>query len=100
MFARVLGAVSHGIKAIGKYASPVARFIGKYHAPLTQVAHGLAMASGNETAQKITGAAMAVSNMATMRQKLSQQNQAARTEMGAGGRGVYNAQTGKMSNYG
>ena len=81
MLGRIVGNIAHGIKTIGKYVSPVAKFIGKYHQHLAPVAHGLAMASGHEGLQKVTGAALALSNMASMRQNLDKSNNMVRNEM-------------------
>lgn len=96
---RFLGRVAHGIKTIGKYVAPVARFIGKYHQPLSQVAHGLAVASGHEGLQKVTGGLMAVSQMASMRQNLNQSNAKIASAMQSnGGRaGVYDHQKGVLT---
>lgn len=88
-------------KIVGKVApivKKVGSFVAKYHSPITQLAHGAAMASGNTTAQKFTGGAMALSQMASMRQGLNAQNAKVASAMQAnGGRpGVYNADTGVL----
>jgi hypothetical protein len=57
------------------------------------------MASGNEKAQKITGAALALSNVAHMKQKPNQQNNDVKAEMSRGGTGIYDATKGRMSSY-
>lgn len=99
LLGRIVGSIGHGIKKIGQYATPVAKFIGKYHQPLSQVAHGIAMASNNQTAQKVTGGLLALSNAVSVRQKLNESNakiaEATRANGGVGG--VYNHATGKFN---
>ena len=96
---RVIGGIAHSVKTVGKYVAPVAKFIGRYHQPLTQVAHGLAMASGHEGIQKVTGGLLAVSNMAAVRQGLNQGNaRVAQAMQSNGGRaGVFNHTTGTLT---
>lgn len=97
MLGRIFGHITHGIKTIGKYATPIAKFIGKYHHHIAPVAHGLAMASGHEGLQKITGAALALSNMASMRQGLNQSNARVADTMAKTGAttGIFNHHTGQ-----
>lgn len=56
---KVLSKVVPVVKGIGS-------FVAKNHGAITGLAHGIAMASGNETAQKVTGAGVALSKMATL----------------------------------
>jgi hypothetical protein len=56
-------------KVIGKtieVGKRVGGFIAKHHQTLAPLAHGLAVASGSQTAQKITGLGLAASQAATM----------------------------------
>ena len=56
-------------KVIGKtveVGKRIGGFIAKHHQTLAPLAHCLAVASGNATAQKITGAGLAASQAATM----------------------------------
>lgn len=96
---RVVGNLYHGVKTIGRYVSPVAKFIGKYHQPLTQVAHGISHATGNETAMKVTGAALALSNAVAVRQGLNAANQKVADATVANGNkgGVFNHMTGSFN---
>jgi hypothetical protein len=88
---KVIGTVVPIVKKVGS-------FVAKYHSPITQLAHGAAMASGNQKLQKVTGGIMAASQMATMRQGLNAQNAKVASAMAAnGGRpGIYNADTGVL----
>jgi hypothetical protein len=99
LLGRVVGSLYHGVKTIGKYVNPVAKFIGKYHQPITQLGHALAMASGHEGLQRVTGAMLAFSNMAAMRQNLNQDNAkiAAATAANGGRSGVFNHSTGTFN---
>lgn len=96
---RAVGVVAHGVKAIGKYVHPVAKFIGKYHREIATVAHGAAVASGSQTAQKYTGAALALSQTVGLRQNLNADNAkiAAATRANGGQGGVFNLQTGRFN---
>lgn len=96
MLGRIVGHIAHGIKTVGRYVSPIARFVGQYHHHIAPVAHGLAMASGHEGLQKVTGAALALSNMASMRQGLNQANARVANTMAQTGAktGVFDHHTG------
>jgi hypothetical protein len=88
---RAFGIVGSTLKKFGDTGANVVRkignFVSEHHEPLTQVAHGLAMASGNETAQKITGALRSASGVYGVRQKLDnikKQQEDARSRGGGG----------------
>ena len=88
---RAFGLVGETLRKFGDTGANVVRKVGSFvaenHEPLTQVAHGLSMASGNETAQKITGAMRSASGMYGVRQRLDaikKQQEEAR-ERGGGG---------------
>ena len=111
MLKNILSSIGKGVvKTIGAMREPVRKLgqigynVGKYaiqnHSTLTPLLHGVAMASGNETAQKITGGLLALSKTATLKQNLNASNEKIKQEMSRGGYGAYNIQTGKMSNYG
>jgi hypothetical protein len=98
----VLGSVfswaKKAIGQVGNVAKTIGSFVATHHRPLSQLAHGVAMMSGNETAQKVTGGLMALSGMATTRQNLNAHNQAYQAARDAGGTGVYNQSTGRFPN--
>lgn len=93
----IWNAVKRGVGQFGDVVKRVGSFVAEHHKPITQLAHGIAMASGNETAQKLTGMGLALSNIASMRQGLNKQNQQYKTAYDAGGTGVFNASTGQFS---
>lgn len=100
MINKLFGIIKEPLKRIGQIGLKVARFGLQNHQYITPLLHGVSMASGNETAQKITGGLLSLSNMASMRKNLNQSNAKIQTEMNKGGSGIYNHATGKMSNYG
>lgn len=56
-------------KVIGKtveVGKRIGGFIARHHQHIAPLAHGLAVASGNETAQRVTGLALAASQAASM----------------------------------
>jgi len=65
---RAFGSVGNVLRRFGETAAPVVRSIGRFvaqhHTHLAPLAHGLAVASGNENLQKLTGLGLAVSNLA------------------------------------
>lgn len=102
-FGRVMkafGSMKEPLKRIGQVGYNVGKWAVNNHSTLVPLIHGVAMASGNETAQKITGGLLAVSRAATLRQNLNNSNAKAQAEMGKGGYGVFDAGAGKMSRYG
>lgn len=94
------GMIKEPLRRLGQVGYNVGKFAVQNHSTLVPLIHGVAVASGNETAQKITGGLLAVSKMATMRQQMNADNTKIAAEMGKGGYGSYNHATGKMSNYG
>ena len=65
LFNRILTKTLHVIGKVGHVAKKVGSFVAQNHQHLAPLAHGLAMASGNETTQKITGAMLAGSQLAS-----------------------------------
>jgi hypothetical protein len=96
---KTVGALKEPVRKIGQIGYKVGKFAVDNHQYLAPLIHGVAMASGNETAQKITGGILALSKTASLRQNLNASNEKIKTEMNRGGYGSYNAMTGKMSNY-
>jgi len=96
---KTFGSLREPIRKIGQIGYNVGRFAVQNHATLAPLIHGVAMASGNQTAQKISGGLLAASKAVTMRQNLNAQNEKVASEHGRGGYGVYNASTQKMSAY-
>jgi hypothetical protein len=98
----VLGSVfswaKKAIGQVGNVAKTIGSFVATHHRPLSQLAHGVAMMSGNENAQKVTGGLMALSGMVTTRQNLNAHNQAYQAARDAGGTGVFNQSTGRFGN--
>lgn len=96
---KVLGSFKEPVKRLGQIGYNVGKFAVQNHSTLAPLLHGVAMASGNENAQKITGGLLSLSKMATLRQNLNAGNEKARAEMAKGGYGSYNHATGKMTSY-
>jgi len=63
IFNTVANVARHVVGKVGHYAKKIGHFIAQNHQHIAPLAHGLAMASGNETAQKITGAMLAGSQL-------------------------------------
>jgi hypothetical protein len=88
-------------KVIGKtieVGKRVGGFIAKHHQTLAPLAHGLAVASGHEGLQKVTGLGLAASKTLALRQNLDRVNAQAAEQRAAGGSGVFNQMTGKYGN--
>lgn len=98
-FQNLFSTIGKGIARIAPVAKRIGSFVAKNHGTIANVGMGLANLSGNETAKKIAGAGLGVSNMITMRQNLNKQNaQAQQARMNAGKpNGIYNAGTGSVS---
>lgn len=96
---KTVGAFKEPLRKIGQIGYKVGKFAVQNHETLAPLLHGLAMASGNQNAQKITGGLLSLSKMASLRQNLNADNQKIKTEIGKGGHGAYNHSTGKMTNY-
>jgi hypothetical protein len=97
---KVVGSLKEPIRKLGQIGYNVGKFAVQNHEHISPLLHGVAMASGNQTAQKITGGLLALSGMAKTRQGLNRQNEKIASEIGKGGYGSYNAATQKMSAYG
>lgn len=97
---KTVGALKEPVRRLGQIGYSVGKFAVQNHATLTPLLHGVSMASGNQTAQKITGGLLALSKTASLRQNLNASNEKIKQEMDKKGYGIYNQQTGKMSNYG
>lgn len=96
---KVIGSLKEPVKKLGQVGYNVGKFAVQNHATLAPLLHGVAMASGNQSAQKITGGLLSLSQMAQTRQKLNEGNERARQEMAKGGYGAFNHATGKMTSY-
>jgi hypothetical protein len=96
---KTLGSLREPVRKLGQIGYNVGKFAVQNHQHIAPILHGVAMASGNQTAQKITGGLLALSGMAKTRQNLNAQNEKIRAEQGRGGYGTYNASTGTMSGY-
>ena len=96
---KTFGSLREPIRRIGQVGLNVGKWVVNNHATLAPLIHGVAMASGNQTAQKISGGLLALSQSATLRKNLNAQNEKVKAEMGRGGYGTYNASTQKMSGY-
>jgi len=96
---KFFGSMKEPLKRVGQVGYNVGKWAVNNHSTLVPLIHGVAMASGNETAQKITGGLLAVSKTASLRQNMNNNNAKAQTEMGKGGYGVFDAGAGKMSRY-
>lgn len=96
---KAFGAVKEPIRKIGQIGYSVGKFAVQNHAALAPLIHSVAMASGNTKAQQISGGLLALSQMASTRQKLNESNakiaEATRANGGVGG--VYNHATGKFN---
>ena len=68
LFNRIITKTLHVIGKVGHAVKKVGSFVAAHHQHLAPIAHGLAVASGNEMAQKITGAMLAGSQLATAAQ--------------------------------
>jgi hypothetical protein len=93
---KAFGAVKEPLRRLGQVGYNVGRFAVQNHATLAPLIHGVAMASGNQTAQKITGGLLALSKTATMRQNLNADNQKVASAMGRGGYGVFDHSTNRF----
>lgn len=96
---KAVGSLKEPLRRIGQIGYNVGKFAVQNHATLTPLLHGVAMASGNHNAQKITGGLLSLSKMATLRQNLNAGNEKIKAEMAKGGYGSYNHASGKMTNY-
>ena len=96
---KAFGAVAPAVKRLGQIGYSVGKFAIQHHEQLAPLLHGMAMMSGNEGLQKLTGMGVAASKMATMRQQLNAGNaKVASATIGNGGiGGVYNHMTGKFN---
>lgn len=97
--AKTVGALREPVRRLGQIGYSVGKFALQNHETLAPLLHGVAMASGNQTAQKVTGGLLALSGMAKTRQGLNAGNERIKAEIGKGGYGSYNHATGKMSGY-
>jgi hypothetical protein len=97
---KAFGAVKEPLRRLGQVGYNVGKWAVNNHSTLVPLIHGVSMASGNETAQKITGGLLALSKTASLRQGLNAGNEKIKAEMGRGGYGVFDAGAGKMSRYG
>lgn len=86
---KTMGALREPLKRLGQIGYNVGKFAIQNHATIAPLLHGVAVLSGNENAQKITGGLLSVSKMATLRQNLNADNQKIKTEMGKGQSGVW-----------
>lgn len=96
---KAVGALKEPVRRLGQIGYNVGKFAVQNHATLAPLLHGVAMASGNQNAQKITGGLLSLSKMASLRQNLNTSNERARQEMAKGGYGAFNHATGKMTSY-
>lgn len=95
----VFSTIGKGIAKVAPIAKKIGSFVARNHQHIAPLAHGLAVASGNQTAQKITGAGLGISNMIGMRQGLNKQNAQAGQARALANKpnGVYNATTGNVA---
>ena len=98
---KTFGSVKEPLKRVGQFAVQAGKFtLANHHWYIAPLLHGVALASGNPVAQKITGGLLSASQMATVRQGLNRQNNDVKAEMNRGGTGIYDATKGRMTNYG
>ena len=97
---KTFGSLREPVKKIAQVGYNVGKWAVNNHSTIVPLIHSIATASGNETARKITGGLLALSQTATMRQTLNADNQKIKAEMGRGGYGAFDAGAGKMSRYG
>lgn len=90
---KAFGAMREPVRRLGQVGYAVGKFAVQNHATLAPLLHGVAVASGNETAQKITGGIMALSKTASLRQNLNADNNKIASK---GGYGVYDHGTNKF----
>lgn len=96
---KTFGSVKEPLKRVGQFAVQAGKFALANHQYIAPLLHGVALASGNPVAQKITGGLVSLSQMATVRQGLNRQNNLVKAEMSKGGTGIYDATKGRMSSY-
>lgn len=96
---KTIGALREPVRKLGQIGYNIGKFAAQNHQHLVPLIHGVAVASQNPTAQKITGGLLALSKAASLRQNMNAQNNKIDGEMAKGGYGVYNQSTGKMSKY-
>lgn len=96
---KAFGVVKPALRTLGQIGLSAGKFAIQNHQHIAPLLHGVAMASGNQTAQKITGGLLSLSQMATMRQKLNEGNARIQQAMANnGGRaGVYDHQKGVLT---
>ena len=84
---------------MGQFGIQAGKFALQNHQHITPLLHGVAMASGDSTAQKIKGGLLSLSQMATMKQGLNQANAKVATAMkNNGGRaGVFDHRTNTLT---
>jgi hypothetical protein len=88
---KVVGAMREPVRRLGQVGYAIGKFAVDNHATLAPLLHGVAVASGNQTAQKISGGLLALSKTATMRQNLNADNKKIAS---ATGYGVYDHSKG------
>ena len=96
---KAFGAMKEPLKRVGQFAVQAGKFSMDNHQYIAPLLHGVAMASGNPVAQKISAGLLSASQMASVRQGLNRQNNDIKSEMSLGGTGIYDATKGRMSKY-
>ena len=96
---KTFGSIKEPLKKVGQFAVQAGKFALANHQYIAPLLHGVALASGNPVAQKITGGLVSLSQMASVRQGLNRQNELVKAEMNKGGTGIYDATRGRMSTY-
>ncbi len=72
---KTVGALKEPLRRIGQVGYAVGKYAIDNHATLAPLIHSVAMASGNQTAQKVSGGLLALSQSATLRKNLNADNQ-------------------------
>ena len=93
---KTFGSLREPVKKIAQVGYNVGKWAVNKHSTIVPLIHSIATASGNETARKITGGLLALSQTATMRQKLNADNQKIASTAGKGAYGVYDHGTNKF----
>jgi hypothetical protein len=96
---KTFGSIKEPLKKVGQFAVQAGKFALDNHQYIAPLLHGVALASGNQMAQKVTSGLVSVSQMATLRQGLNRQNNKIQSEMSKGGTGIFDATKGRMTSY-
>jgi hypothetical protein len=96
---KTFGSIKEPLKRVGQFGLQAGKFALANHQYIAPLLHGVALASGNPVAQKITGGLLSLSQIANVKQRLNAGNAKVATAMqnNGGKSGVYNHLTGTLT---